>query len=341
MSKALRVFLTKFCLFITLSLPVGISSNASAQTPSGFELLGRGVNYGNMLEGPSEGEWGVRFNDRFPRLVKDAGFDHVRLPVRWSSHMADTAPYQIHSAFLERVRHIVNANLEVGLKVVLNVHHFDELYESPDAQRERFLALWRQLADEFAGAGDGLVLEILNEPHANLGAEEWNPLLVDALNLIRKQHPDRWVVVGPPDWNGIDGLPKLELPQDDRHLIVTVHYYLPFDFTHQGAGWVTPVRPTGIKWTGTDAERSAIENDMQKVSDWAKENSRPIYVGEFGAFERADMESRVAWTAAVRQSCEAKQFGWAYWELAAGFGILDQETIQWKMPLVEALVPEQ
>ena len=338
--KAFDFYPTFFCLFVTLSLAVGISSNASAQTPSGFELLGRGVNYGNMLEGQTEGDWGVRFNDRFPRLVKDAGFDHVRLPVRWSAHMADTAPYQIDSAFLKRVRHVVDANLEVGLKVVLNVHHFDQLYESPDAQRERFLALWRQLAGEFSAADDHLILEILNEPHANLGADEWNPLLADALTLIRKKHPNRWVIIGPPDWNGIDGLPKLVLPQNDRHLIVTVHYYLPFDFTHQGANWVTPLRPTGVKWTGTDAERAAIDRDMQTVSEWAKENRRPIYVGEFGAYERADMESRAAWTAAVRQSCEARQFAWAYWELAAGFGILDKGNFQWKKPLTRALLPD-
>lgn len=341
MPKAIHVHLTNLSLFIAFLAAVGVSPSAAAQSPSGFELLGRGVNYGNMLEGQSEGDWGVRFNDRFPRLVKDAGFDHVRLPVRWSAHMADTPPYRIDSAFLQRVRHVVDANLDVGLRVVLNVHHFDELYESPDAQRERFLALWRQLAKEFAGADDDLIFEVLNEPHANLGAEQWNPLLVDALKIIRQQHPQRWVVVGPPDWNGIDGLPKLVLPEDDRHLVVTVHYYLPFDFTHQGASWVSPVRPTGVKWTGTEAERSAIERDMQGVSEWAKENRRPIYVGEFGAYERADMESRATWTAAVRQSFEANHFGWAYWELAAGFGILDRETLQWSVPLTEALLPGQ
>ncbi len=310
-----------------------------AQTPNGYELLGRGVNYGNMLEAPREGEWGLRFDDKFPQLIKAAGFDSVRVPVRWSSATSTKAPFQIDPEYLARVRHVVELNLEQGLKVVLNVHHFEEIFESPDAQRERLLAIWRQLSVAFQGADDRLFFEILNEPHGNLTAEQWNPLLVEVLAEIRKLHPDRWVVIGPDDWNSIAGLSKLELPQNDRRLIVTVHYYLPFDFTHQGASWVSPRRPTGLKWTGTKEERAAIDRDMQTVADWAREQNRPIYIGEFGAYERADMESRAAWTGYVRQACEKRQFAWAYWELASGFGILDKDSYGWKEQLTGALLP--
>ena len=242
---------------------LGLSEATWAQTPNGYELLGRGVNYGNMLEAPREGEWGFRFDDKFPQLIKAAGFDSVRVPVRWSSATSTKAPFQIDPEYLARVRHVVELNLEQGLKVVLNVHHFEEIFESPDAQRERLLAIWRQLSVAFQGADDRLFFEILNEPHGNLTAEQWNPLLVEVLAEIRKLHPDRWVVIGPDDWNSIAGLSKLELPQNDRRLIVTVHYYLPFDFTHQGASWVSPRRPTGLKWTGTKEERAAIDQVLE------------------------------------------------------------------------------
>jgi len=317
---------------------IGFPRPCFSQSQSGFELLGRGVNYGNMLESPREGDWGIRFRDEYPPLVRQAGFDSVRIPVRWSSHTAASAPYAIDPAFLARVTAIVDLNLAAGLKVVLNVHHFDELYADPGAQRERFLAIWRQLAEHFSGADERLSFELLNEPHDKLVAEVWNALLADAIREIRTTHPTRWIVVGPDQWNSVKRLEQLKLPAADRRLIATVHYYLPFAFTHQGASWVRPAPPVGKTWTATAEEVAAIERDFAPVAHWAKTNDRPVFVGEFGAYSRADLESRVRWTRQVRQTCEDAGFSWAYWELAAGFGILDPATNQWRPQLRSALV---
>jgi endoglucanase len=244
----------------------------------------------------------------------------------------------IDAGFLARVKSIVDLNLAEGLKVVLNVHHFEELYADPDGQRERFLAIWRQIARHFQHADERVFLELLNEPHGKLNAERWNTLLADATAEIRATHPTRWIVVGPDQFNGIKRLPGLVLPAADRHLLVTVHYYLPFAFTHQGASWVRPSPPVGQAWTGSVDERAEIERDFALAAEWAKQNHRPIYVGEFGAYSRADLDSRAKWTQAVRTTSEASGFAWAYWELAAGFGVLDPKTKQWRPQLLEALV---
>src|SRR5690349_22360861 len=53
--------------------------------------LGRGVNYGNMLEAPREGDWGLSVREEFIDATAGAGFASVRLPVRWSNHAAATA----------------------------------------------------------------------------------------------------------------------------------------------------------------------------------------------------------------------------------------------------------
>jgi len=55
-------------------------------TPETSVTLQRGINFGNMLESPTEGEWGLRVQEKYFDLVKEAGFDFVRLPVRWNSH---------------------------------------------------------------------------------------------------------------------------------------------------------------------------------------------------------------------------------------------------------------
>lgn len=324
-----------------LGLAVALASClAQAQTPSGFELLGRGVNFGNMFEVPRGANWGVTYSADYPRLIKSAGFDTVRIPVRWSAWTDVRPPYQISPEFMKRVRRVVDACLDQGLKVVLNVHHFEELYDRPADERQRFLAIWKQLAVEYSQAGENLFFEFLNEPHQNLTAEIWNPLFAECLAEVRKLHPQRWVVVGPDHWSNIQALKDLKLPEQDRRLIVTVHYYLPFNFTHQGASWVTPVLPTGLAWNGSQAEMSALRKDLEMVADWAEQHERPMYIGEFGAYESADLNSRVRWTRSVREVCEELGMAWGYWELAAGFGIMDPQNRQWKPELVRALLPD-
>lgn len=324
-------------ILLTLLL-ILIKRGAWAESPTGLELLGRGINYGNMLEAPSEGEWGLRFQDDFPRLVKQAGFDSVRVPVRWSAHAALEAPYAIDAEFMERVKHVVDLSLAEGLKVVLNVHHYDEIFREPSAHRQRFLAIWSQIAEEFQGANSRLFFELLNEPHDQLSAEIWNEMLVATIDVIRPLHPDRWLIVGPDHWNGVSALPSLVLPESDRKLIVTVHYYLPFPFTHQGASWVDPPPPLGTQWRGTESEVAEIVEHLTGVAKWAEQHQRPIYVGEFGAYERADMPSRARWTRTVRSECEKQGFAWAYWELGSGFGAWNPRTRQWRDQLLEALI---
>jgi endoglucanase len=323
---------------IALAISLLVSNSLWSQSPSGFELLGRGVNYGNMLESPREGEWGARYNDEYPRLVKAAGFDSVRIPVRWSSRTAKLEPFRIDPEFMNRVKSVVEQNLSQGLKVVVNDHHFDVLYDDPALQRSRFLTVWRQIAEQFKDADERLFFELLNEPHGKLSGEAWNDLLDATLREIRVRHPNRWVIVGPDEWNSVKKLEQLKLPENDRRLIVTVHYYLPFAFTHQGAEWTQPLLPVGNAWTGTPAETAEIERDFARVAEWAKKNRRPIYVGEFGAYHRADMESRTRWTRQIRKTCEASGFAWAYWELAAGFGVLDPDTKRWRQSLLDALI---
>ena len=67
------------------------------------KLLARGINLGNALDAPKEGEWGVTLKEQYFQLIKDAGFNSVRIPVRWSAHALSEEPYTIDSSFFKRV----------------------------------------------------------------------------------------------------------------------------------------------------------------------------------------------------------------------------------------------
>ena len=138
--------------------------------------------------------------------------------------------------------------------------------KDPEGNREKFLAAWRQLSTHFGSQPRDVLFEILNEPNQKLTPKLWNEYLADALKIIRETNPNRTVVIGPAFWNSIDHLGELELPDNDRNIIVTVHYYKPMSFTHQGAPWNEQNKnKSGIEWLGTEADLAAIKKDFDKV----------------------------------------------------------------------------
>jgi len=304
--------------------------------------IGRAVNLGNALEAPKEGDWGVALKDEYFSIIKKAGFNSVRMPVRWSAHAATNAPYAIDTSFFDRVDHLVNKALGEGLVVILDLHHYVEVMKMPEENRERFVALWDQLATHYKSYPDRLYFELLNEPNSKFTEDIWNSFVVDTLKVVRKTNPGRMVVVGPVQWNSIGRLNSLVLPVEDRNIIVTYHYYDPFHFTHQGASWAgkESEKWLGTTWTGTEKEQKDVSAAFDKVVAWAKRENRPVFMGEFGAYSKAKMEDRARWTQFVAREAEKRGFSWAYWEFCSGFGVYDKDANKWRHELLAALIPQ-
>ncbi|MBZ0173021.1 MAG: cellulase family glycosylhydrolase, partial [Phycisphaerales bacterium] len=81
-----------------------------------------------------------------------------------------------------------------------------------------------------------------------------------------------------------------------------------------------------------------VDAALRRAARWANRRGLPIYLGEFGAYSLADMDSRVRWTRAVREAAERNGAAWGYWELAAGFGVYDPAVGQFRAPLLDALM---
>jgi endoglucanase len=302
-------------------------------------LLGRGINLGNALEAPMEGAWGVTLRPEYFQIIKDAGFNAVRIPIRWSAH-AETSPlYPIDAAFFDRVDWAVDQALSRNLVVVINVHHFVEMDKTPLDTLPRLFAIWTQIAQHYRGYSDRLFFELLNEPHDHLTDEVWQEFVPILLRVVRASNPTRIVLIGPAAWNGISHLDKLQLPEDDRYLIVTFHYYNPMPFTHQEAGWVKGSEAwKGTIWLGTTGEHEELAAAFNSAASWGERNTRPLNVGEFGAYEVGDMASRARWTRAVVEEAERRGFSWTYWEFCSGFGAYDLIADAWREPLLHALM---
>ncbi len=301
----------------------------------------RGVNMGNTLEAPNEGEWGFKITQEHFQLIRAAGFDSVRIPTRWNAHALAEAPYTIEPAFFARLDEVIGWAVEQNLIVVLNIHHYEEMATEPAAHQERFLALWRQIAEHYKDYPPTLLFELMNEPNSAMTSRLWNDFVQKGVSVIRESNPTRNIIIGGVFWNAYDQLRYIEFPPEDGHLIATFHYYLPFHFTHQGAEWAGPEAQQwlGTPWSGTDEEKAEINKHFTLVAAWSKQSGIPVYLGEFGAYSKADMDSRIRWTNYVREQAEARGFAWAYWEFGAGFGIYDRDSRQWRPELLKALIP--
>jgi endoglucanase len=322
-------------------MAIGLASPLRSETSGDTATLGRGINLGNFLEAPEEGRWsGGRLlqEDDFSN-IKQAGFAFVRVPISWAAHAGPAPDYAIEPAFLARVDWVVAQAEKNGLTAILDDHNDGDLMKDPDAHGDRFVALWKQVGGHFKDAPPSILFELLNEPNGKLDAPKWNALLLRALAVVRADNPTRTVVVGPVHWNDIGALKDLVLPEGDPHLLVTVHFYDPFHFTHQGAEWAEGSTAwLGTTW-GSDADRKAVSDSFDRAAKWGADHKRPMYLGEFGAYHKSPLETRAQWTACVARTAEAHGMAWSYWEYCSGFGAYDPQAKQWRKPLLEALLP--
>lgn len=307
-----------------------------------FEInnkIARGISLGNALEAPREGEWGLKILPEYFKIIKDAGFSSVRIPIRWSSHVSDNISFRIKDEFFSRIDDVINQALENNLIVIINIHHFNELYKNPFKYEQRFYLLWEQIGEHYKNYSESLLFEILNEPHYFLTPRIWNRLLKNAITIIRNKNRDRVLLVGPAKWNNIEGFKKFNIPNNIHNIIVTFHYYKPFVFTHQEAEWVKFSNFfKGKLWKGSYVELKNIENHFKKINEWGKKNNFPINLGEFGAYHKADLDSRIKWNNAVVNSAKKNNFSYIYWEFGAGFGVFDIVKNKWKLDLLNSLL---
>lgn len=329
----------------------------------------RGVNIANCLEVPPGEHWFVPHSVLDLQEIRTQGFDHVRLPVGWHNYTGPAPDYKLSNEIFAKVDALVTNATALGLNIIINIHNFNEFMKDPTANTDRFYAIWRQVAAHYAKAQDGVVFELLNEPHDAATTAVMNPIDAETIRIIRQTNPHRAIFIEPGNWGSPNELANLELPKDDN-IIVSVHCYDPMFFTHQGASWAGPAfKATGIhfpgppmtpfepdpdldlpKWilnTFRQYNTEPTENNpsspkaflpkIEKAKAWSEEHGIPIHFGEFGAFTKADQPSRARFYAAMRRAFDANGLGWAIWDWKSGFNYWNPKTQQPLPGMREAL----
>jgi len=342
----------------TTSLQINVKKTRAHEVN---EKLSPGINFGAALESCVDGMWGMYISEQDVINVHKRGFKSVRLPVRWQFQLENDNK-TIKPAYMKRVEQIIDWCLSRNLYVMLNIHHYDSYIENPHGLFEQFKSFWTQISEHFKNKSDYLLFEILNEPRSvsndNNGCHFMGPpkktftsiakndiLHIHfpvILNIIRKTNPNRIVIIGGDNYNGLHGLAGFDPKLNDENLILTFHYYEPFEFTHYRHPYAFNQKDwkpddfvtytdvtTGTQRTTTKLQK--IQRDFKYGKFHADRLGMPLLLGEFGTSpgkkdDPVDHQSRIDWLKAMVDTCKTNDISYFYFDLRSVIGAGPQNT---------------
>lgn len=329
-------------IFITWLLLKSNFSGNTGKNKSIYENYGvpfkRCISIGNSLEMPKDVHRSIEMKSEYFDIIKNAGFDCVRLPIRFSDYVNKDDYYTLDKEFMAKIDSYINYALNDNLSIIIDFHNFTEIMNEPEDNKECLLSVGSQLSQRYKDYPKQLIFELLNEPQNHLEGELWNEYLAEGISVIRENDKNRKIIIGPDRYNSVDRFYKLKIPRDNN-LIVTFHYYEPCDFTFQNNEY--PERYKNFKrvmWDGTDEELRALRNKFEIAQKWSKANKVGVFVGEFGIDKDVEESYRKRWIGAVRKQADECDFAWGYWELCSDFGTYNSETGQWDKSILSQLI---
>lgn len=299
-----------------------IAPDATGMSSTATEIASRiklGWNLGNTLEAiGGETAWGnPKTTSQFIQLVKQSGFDAIRLPVSWNQY-ANQSTAKIDSAWLNRVREVVQHSVDAGLYVVVNIH-WDEgwlehnITEAKKAEvNDKQRAFWQQIATHLRDFDERVMFASANEPNVDNASqmavlESYHQTFVDAVRATGGKNAYRVLVVQGPrtDIELTDQLMR-QLPVDtlQNRMMAELHFYTPYQFTlmSEDADWGKQFFYWGRNFhSTTDTSRNATwgeEDEVDRLFGIVKQQfvnkGIPVILGEYCAQRRTGQLSGAA-----------------------------------------------
>ena len=316
--------------------------------------MGRGINLGNVLSAPFEGDWAPAVEESYFEDIANVGFQSVRVPIRFDNqtttlasvnytdgngnYIGSPSDYTVNSTYLDRIEDVMGWALDKNLVAIIDVHGDHWFWESFDSSSteyktgndrlaaiDRFKAIWTAIATRFQNSSEDLLFEIMNEAYFSMSASEVDDINTIMLSIIRQTNPTRNVIVtggGLNSWEAPSQMSSTFI-NSDNYLIATFHYYKPGAFTRSGEE-----DQTDNDW-GTQTDKDSVDAHFNAVQSWAQSNGMAVLLGEFGAdnvcgydyeneicgdFGGPDTASRVAYHKYIAEAAISRGFCFTVWD---------------------------
>jgi hypothetical protein len=323
-----------------------------------MENYKKGINLGGWIS-----QYGEFNPDHFKAFIKEEdikriagwGLDHVRLPVDYPVLEDDQAPFIYKEEGFEYIDNCLSWCKKYGLNLILDLHKTpgygffeanNTLFDDEKMQ-ERFISIWKAIAQRYHHEGDNMMYELLNEV-VEKNSDRWNSLYSKAVKAIREIDPKRYILVGCNFYSSPKELKNLVRLEDDR-IVYNIHFYEPHVFTHQRIKWVDLLREynmpltypgiiTGIEefiqkyphydmmrpLAGVKMDKEFLRYHLLEAIEFKKQHNAQVYCGEFGAVVNMECNSRLNWFRDVIDIFCESGIGYAVWSYKGmDFDIVD------------------
>lgn len=313
------------------------TQTVSAQMPyrelSATEIvneMGSGWNLGNTMDGhtgftPNETLWqNVETTQALVKSVHDLGFNTIRIPVTWGTMIDDDNNYAIDEKWMSRVQDIVDYAVNMNMYAIVNIHHDGAeqsgwlriAAEDLDPVKEKYEAVWRQIAERFKDYDEHVIFESMNEvtgPGQNLAEDtalimQFNQIFVDTVRSTGSNNAVRWLSV-PGRYTNITNTTNPDngfaLPNDSvaNRLFVAVHYY------HWNFGMLENASLNVFDY----ASVPVLLEEFNQLKVF-KEQGIPVILGEYGAINKMNDDDRAYHLGIINRMCQHLGVVPVYWD---------------------------
>ena len=343
-----------------------IAANAAGMGSNALQLAAKiklGTNIGNTLDAygcstPAETCWGnPAVSAAYVKLVKDSGFDAIRIPVSWDQY-ADQTTGKISDAWLNRVKQVVQYAVDNGLYVIVNIH-WDGGWLERNINEDKKVAVnakqkayWQQIATKLRDFDEHVLFASANEPEARTPEQiailnGFHQTFVNAVRSTGGKNAYRVLVIQAP-------LTDIDLAANDWHAMPTdtvagrqmaeVHFY-PWSFTNQAEDadysqvfyyWGNGFHSTTDPYrNSTREEEPYVDAQFAKMKSKFVDQGIPVVLGEFAATLRTQLTgadlalhraSRAYYSQYVTKAALANGMLPFYWEIGMDPGLLFNRT---------------
>ena len=372
-----KILSLAFAALTLLAISACTSKNETNNGVNNFKI-GRGTNVSHWLSQSEERGEARRLHIQEDDLARldSLGFDFVRLPID-EVQFWDEDGNKLPEAW-ELMTNAINWAEKHHLRTIVDLHiirsHYfnavneggssaNTLFTSEEAQQQ-LINMWYQLSDVLKGySNDSVAYEFMNEPVAD-DHEQWNQLIAKVHKALREREPQRTLVIGSNRWQGYETMKYLKVPEGDKNIILSFHYYNPMLLTHRGAWWTPVGKYTGkITYPGIliskedyEAAPAELKPELEPylTQEWnidkiradfadaiaaAKQYGLQLFCGEWGVYEPVERDLAYAWTKDMMQVFTENNIAWTTWCYDADFGFWDQQKNDFKdKPLVDILM---
>ncbi len=259
-----------------------------------------GWNLGNALESSGgETNWGnPKTTQAMIKAVADAGFNAIRIPVRWTEQLSDAQNMVVKDTWLARVKEVVDWALAENMYVIINTHHEawldrNPFYNKQQENNQKLHALWTCIATYFRDYGEKLIFAGTNETTVDWSApnteqqtvqNSYNQTFVDAVRDTGGKNYYRNLVVQTFACSPYFGLNGLTIPTDkvEERLSVEFHYYDPYEYCGSCTYyyWGEAYKDKGRILTSST--ESTITNLFDRITNSWTKKGLGVVMGEYG-----------------------------------------------------------